>query len=205
MNSDSSSGRSPHRLKDRFREETAQAVLSAAEQVFAEQGLHGASMNQIAERAGVAVGTLYNHFKDKEALLRALLDHRRQELLGRLDRGLAEHTDAPFRVELEGFLRAMFEHFEEHRNFILILMQGEHERAEKHQEAMRAVYTRVDQLIKAGCRKKALRADIEPFAAAFLMGTIKSMMMRAKFADSSGDLRKQVKAVAGFFLDGAGR
>src|SRR3954462_12552815 len=108
MNADSSSGRSPQRLRDRFREETSQAVLAAAEQIFAEEGIHGASMNQIAERAGVAVGTLYNHFKDKETLLSALLAQRKLDLLERMDTSRAALAGQPFQVQLEAFLRALF-------------------------------------------------------------------------------------------------
>ena len=92
MNLDSPGGKSPQspqKLRQRFREATSRAVLEAAEQVFAEDGLHGASMSRIAERAGVAVGTLYNHFKDREALFNALLDQRRAELLDELDRARA--------------------------------------------------------------------------------------------------------------------
>src|SRR3954453_22677342 len=100
MNHNSSSKRSHQSLRERFREQSNQAMLAAAEQVFAEQGLHGASMQQIAERAGVAVGTLYNHFKDREALLDALRAQRRLELLGRIDRGHAELQKEPFRVQL---------------------------------------------------------------------------------------------------------
>src|SRR3954452_4430430 len=72
-------------LRERFRIESTQEILAAAESVFIEQGLVGASMSQIAERAGVAVGTLYNRFKDREALLQALLAQRRAELLEEIE------------------------------------------------------------------------------------------------------------------------
>jgi TetR/AcrR family transcriptional repressor of mexJK operon len=46
------------------------AVLAAAKQLFAIDGLHGASMNAIAKLAGVSKVTLYSHFTDKDALFR---------------------------------------------------------------------------------------------------------------------------------------
>ena len=70
------------RLRARIRETTEQAILAAAEEVFADAGLHAAHMGTIAARAGVSVGTLYNHFEDREALLAGLLLARHQEHAG---------------------------------------------------------------------------------------------------------------------------
>ncbi len=50
------------------------AILDAARQVFAERGYHGSTMREIASRAGVATGTLYLYFANKEALYVALLE-----------------------------------------------------------------------------------------------------------------------------------
>jgi AcrR family transcriptional regulator len=115
VNPHSSDDRTTQRLRDRFREETGRAVLFAAEQVFSEQGFFGASMAQIAERAGVAVGTLYNHFEDRETLLGALLDQRSDELLEQLDRLFASTGKLPFAEQLRGFVETLLNHFETHR------------------------------------------------------------------------------------------
>lgn len=49
--------------------ETQEALLAAAEHVFAEVGIAQATVAEICERAGVAVGTFYGRFPDKDALL----------------------------------------------------------------------------------------------------------------------------------------
>ncbi|WP_018506009.1 TetR/AcrR family transcriptional regulator [Parafrankia discariae] len=56
-------------------------ILEAAEAVFAERGASG-STEEVARRAGVAVGTVFRHFPTKEALLRALVG----DLVTRLER-----------------------------------------------------------------------------------------------------------------------
>jgi AcrR family transcriptional regulator len=53
---------------------TRRRVLDAAETLFARLGFEPTSMADVAERAGVGVGTLYHHFPDKRALLLALID-----------------------------------------------------------------------------------------------------------------------------------
>lgn len=57
-------------------ERTRQAVLEAAYELFLEQGYAATSMRQIAERAGLALGGIYNHFPNKEAIFRQLILER---------------------------------------------------------------------------------------------------------------------------------
>ena len=54
-------------------EQTRQAILDAAWSLFTEQGFHGTSMRQIAGRAGITVGGIYNHFESKEQIFDHLL------------------------------------------------------------------------------------------------------------------------------------
>ena len=49
------------------------SILESAQAVFTEKGFHRATIREIATRAGVADGTVYNHFADKNALILALL------------------------------------------------------------------------------------------------------------------------------------
>jgi len=54
-------------------------ILEAAEEVFAARGV-AAPIDEVAERAGVGVGTLYRHFPNKEALFEAIVLTRLEEL-----------------------------------------------------------------------------------------------------------------------------
>lgn len=54
-------------------ERTRQAVMEAAYELFLEQGYAATSMRQIAERAGLALGGIYNHFSGKEAIFGELI------------------------------------------------------------------------------------------------------------------------------------
>ena len=49
--------------------ETFEAILGAAAQVFERKGYVGATTNRIAERAGVSIGSLYQYFPNKDAIL----------------------------------------------------------------------------------------------------------------------------------------
>lgn len=56
-----------------IREKSRKNIEDAALEVFAEDGYHSASVSKIAARAGVSKGLMYNYFKSKEELIRALV------------------------------------------------------------------------------------------------------------------------------------
>jgi len=59
--------------------ETFEAILRAAAQVFERSGYAGATTNRIAERAGVSIGSLYQYFANKDAILVALAERHLQQ------------------------------------------------------------------------------------------------------------------------------
>jgi AcrR family transcriptional regulator len=68
-------------------------ILAAASALFAERGLD-ASMPELAERAGVGVGTLYRAFPDKDHLLGAVMGERLRWLAGQIE--VATHAADPW-------------------------------------------------------------------------------------------------------------
>jgi AcrR family transcriptional regulator len=58
---------------------TRELLLDAASEVFASKGLAGASVEEIAERAGFSIGALYSNFSGKEELFLELMAHRASE------------------------------------------------------------------------------------------------------------------------------
>lgn len=69
------------------------AILDAARVVFAEQGYGAASVRDIVRQTGLATGTFYNYFPDKEAVLRAVLVETATEVRARLREVRAEAGD----------------------------------------------------------------------------------------------------------------
>lgn len=57
-------------------EQTRNAILDAAQRLFLDHGYNGTSMRQIANEVGLAVGGIYNHYQNKEAIFKALLEER---------------------------------------------------------------------------------------------------------------------------------
>ncbi len=81
-------------------------ILDVALVVFANEGFHGASMNDIADAAGVTKPVLYQHFDSKRDLYQALIEDVGSRLRNNIDKATAEATDGKSQTEL-GF-RAYF-------------------------------------------------------------------------------------------------
>lgn len=64
------------RVVPEYREKAKGRIIEAALAVFSEKGYHSATMDDIAERLGVSKGALYQYFKSKEELYRAILEAR---------------------------------------------------------------------------------------------------------------------------------
>ncbi|GAA3104327.1 helix-turn-helix domain-containing protein [Nonomuraea salmonea] len=64
-------------------------ILAAAEEVFAERGT-SASTEEVAARAGVAIGTIFRHFPTKHALLAAIMKDLRRRLIARAESLIAD-------------------------------------------------------------------------------------------------------------------
>ncbi len=189
-----------------------QAILTAAEEVFAQEGLHAAHMGEIAARAGVSVGTLYNHFKDREALLAGLLDARRAAMLTRIDETLREAASMPFRDKLRSLLAALLTQAQGHQRFFQILLQSEVGRYQHtfpsacltQSETMHEIYVRIGKVMKQGVRDKQIRPELGDLAPLLFLGMVRTLAIRSVVLKIDGDFAGETDRLLDFFLDGAG-
>jgi AcrR family transcriptional regulator len=205
VNEDSETGRGRQRLRDRLREATVREILVATEEILVESGLEHATMAQIAERAGVAVGTLYNRFADRDALIEMLLSERRANVLEKLDDGLAALEAAGFREQLVGFFTVLFTHMDEHRPFLRLVFSKELGKDQGREEMGRAMFERLGAILKRGQRDKLVRRDADHTFALTLLSSAKGFMQRETYGLPALSPAAAARALVGLFLDGAGR
>src|ERR1700693_4469261 len=92
---DSSLGASAPGRRELQKQERERRILSAARRLFDRNGYAKASMEDVAERAGLAVGTLYNYFHSKDDLLLAIMRREADRLLRISERILANPPKNP--------------------------------------------------------------------------------------------------------------
>jgi len=83
-----------HASQDRSRA-TVDALVEATARILVREGFDRASTNRIAEVAGVSVGSLYQYYPGKEALVAAVIDRHRQDIMQVVRGALAEVASQP--------------------------------------------------------------------------------------------------------------
>lgn len=86
---------------------TVNAILDATARVLIEDGYERATTNRIATVAGVSVGSLYQYYPNKEALIAALVDRHEEEMLEQLARMAIELEKAKLEDAIAAYVRAM--------------------------------------------------------------------------------------------------
>jgi AcrR family transcriptional regulator len=97
-------------VQEQTRNTYREAILDAAERVFARAGYHESKMADVAREAGVSVGTLYNHFDSKERVFLSIAERSHVQFM-EATRPVAAITDPLARIQT--FVKAVFRFVEE--------------------------------------------------------------------------------------------
>ncbi|MBN9733813.1 MULTISPECIES: TetR/AcrR family transcriptional regulator [unclassified Pseudonocardia] len=94
----------PQRLE--YVEQTREAILGAAEQLFVERGFRATSIDAVGSAARFTKGAVYRHFPDKQALFQAVFERVEVATVEELQRRVLDAAGAAdaARVAMEGFL-----------------------------------------------------------------------------------------------------
>ncbi len=153
---------------------TRARLLTAAEDLFTRQGYDGTSIGDVAELAGVGVGTFYHHFQDKRTILLELIDdwgdrfsaQRSDEF--ELGRFLGEHP----REAIGRWLRSSYERLSRKPSLYLValaLAGRDPEVGRRYRRIEELSMGRWRELIAFGQKRNLMRASVDAAAAAFLI------------------------------------
>ncbi len=117
-------------------------ILEAALEVFSHKGFHPATMDEIAEKAGVGKGTLYRYFETKEKLFAELVQLRLEELGKRAGSVIDDRDDVL--TMISKYIRIYFEFFDRNQRLYRLIVQeqldlGEHSPNEHFRRVKRAI------------------------------------------------------------------
>ena len=143
-------------------------LLAAAVELFAERGTEG-SLEEVAKRAGVGIGTLYRHFPTRDALVEAAYRNEVAQLRAAADELLAE---LPPDQALEAWARRFVEYGTAKRGMRDALQSIAGAGSALFADTRGQVVEAVAVLLQAGAKAGALRADVEPEDVLRAMGAI---------------------------------
>jgi len=192
--------------RERQRNSQRERILDAARFLFASRGFDAVAMSDVAERAGVARATVFNHFGSKHALVEAITASVFDYYRVMLDHALAdESSSAP------ALVRALFDHMgagiEQFHGFyrelfreIMKFQVGLEESSTAAQAAERT-QERLTRLLARGQQRGELSqdftaADLESAFTSLANGTIDRWL----YEDASSSLRERMQKAAEIFL-----
>lgn len=191
--------------KERERLAKRQEILKAAREVFAQKGLHAATLDEIAEKAEFAKGTLYGYFQNKEDLFATMLEQEITNLEQSLNRVAAEPLSATDKVEK--VVKTMLELFDQNVDFLRLLSKERpgitsipsDDRMLAHYKNLTAI---VAGIIKQGVKEGAftVKDPVRVSAALFNLAhgsALGSLLNKRKINDA-----EEIKFITGLFLNG---
>lgn len=150
-------------------------IIEAAVIVIAENGYHASQVSKIAKQAGVADGTIYLYFKNKEDILVSLFE----EKMGQFIEKIALNIDKEQSVsgKLLNLIEMHFEQLEQNYHLAVVtqleLRQSKIELRYKINNVLKPYLNIIDQIISEGIEKKIFRSDLNlPLVRQMIFGTL---------------------------------
>lgn len=190
--------------KEQWEQMTRRAIAEAVVHILAREGIERLTMERVAQEAGVAKGTLYSYFHDKQDLLDAAvgmtLEPMRQEL--------AEVLDGPLSPEekLTELIRRHLGFFDRERDTLRVLVFERQKtfrvRDKARQTRYRQFVERTARLIEQGIADGTFR-PVDPMkVAGMLIDANISLVSDRLFGDDTAPLEDDVALVSNLFLRG---
>lgn len=194
-------------LRERIRDTVSGAILDAAEAIAAEVGPSATRMQAVAERAQVAVGTIYNHFADRNELFDEVFARRRAELLSTLDAATKRSTGERFQAQLEAFVRTVLSFFDARRTFLRFALDGNGgtPRAKRGgtPTSLEQLSARAERIIRVGIKEGRIRTDAVELLGIFLVTAMRAVLVAR--VTSPNPLADETENIVTLFLNGAAR
>ncbi len=185
------------------------SIQDATMRVIARKGMAAATMQEIAEEAGVAKGTIYLYFRDRDELVERTFETAMEKLFVRADEAL--DRDVPFEEKLRAVMTAQLEFFSENREFFrlyisLRMPEGTPAQQRRQQRTCHPRYQqRIDKLstvIRQGIERGELR-DVDPNRLALFIIEGSTAVILDRLTDKASPAESaDVDLLVGLILDG---
>jgi TetR/AcrR family transcriptional regulator len=195
--------KSRNALRELTRRHIQESVVRAVTRV----GVHGLTMDRVAEEARIAKGTIYLHFRTKEDLVRqtfyACLAPMIDELVAILD------SDLPPDERLRRFTRRHLSYFEDHRDLFRVLL---HERSRsqirtdrRRSSLYKKLVEKTASVIEVGVQSRVFR-DVDPVKLAGMMVDANITVISHRLLEERPDASDADAAfLSGVFMEGIHR
>ena len=189
-------------------ERTRERILEAATEEFANHGFHGTRVADIAERAGIAYGLVYHHYRNKEEILAAIFSQRWGQYVAYIDE--VAQQPLTFRQRMGKLVHFWVETYRQEPSLITVMINEisrSYEFIESHDIAtVLTAFDAIEKIIEKGQAAGEARTDIDSRLATYAVLGVAEMVltgyvMGALKRDRAGFGRDEEQLLA-LMLDG---
>ncbi|WP_217587081.1 TetR/AcrR family transcriptional regulator [Lentibacillus saliphilus] len=180
-------------------------IIDAAVRVIAENGYHKSQVSKIASEAGVADGTIYLYFKNKEDILVSVF----KEKMGQFIEQIVQSTNKKHNAK-EKLYTLIEMHFQQLANdhHLAIVTQLELRQSKKSlrldiNHVLKPYLTVIDRIVDEGIEEQLFRPDLNrPLVRQMIFGTLDEVVTNWVMKDQKYDLMNQVSSVHELIVNG---
>ncbi len=166
-------------------------IISIAAELFANQNFHEVLMEEVARRAGLSKGSLYNYFRNKEELYFAIIIYRLNHLLALLQKRIHEHAH-PL-VNLRRTIVHIYSFFQKYPHFFKIWLKEKAKLEQYQQSEICQLHQQIRKVmidvLKEGAAAGMLIPHPPEFVGDMILGMIDSAIIRGR--NFSADQRRE--------------
>lgn len=187
------------------KQEKFQLILEAALKVIAENGFHGSQISKIAKEAGIADGTVYLYFKNKEDILISLFQQRLGDLVSMFNSSVRETNSAD--EAIRRICEIHFTELEQNVNLAYVtqieLRQSSLELRKAIGLAVKPYIQLIEGILEQGIKEKSFRPDLDvKLTRLLLFGGMDEVVTSWLISGRKYSLTAQVDKTVEFFLKG---
>ncbi|GAA0429159.1 fatty acid metabolism transcriptional regulator FadR [Lentibacillus halophilus] len=180
-------------------------IIEAAVEVIAENGYHASQVSKIAKKAGVADGTIYLYFKNKEDILISVFEEKMGQFIEQIASSIRHQNRAD--DKLETLIDKHFRQLAADHNLAIVtqleLRQSNSEIRQKINQVLKPYLVVMDDIITEGMEQRVFRDELNiPLVRQMIFGTLDEIVTNWVMKEQKYNLVDQVPLVHGFITNG---
>ena len=193
-------------LKNIVKTDKYQKIMEAAIGVIAAEGFFNSTISKIAQAAGVADGTIYLYFKNKNDIMLHFFTHKSKQVFSTFQEEVAQADGA--RHKLENLIKAHLREFQKDRNMAIVFQ------AEARQIRYFEVYIKdttkmyfdlVGEIVEQGQQEGIFRDNLDSgLVKRYILGAVDEVINTWLRSNEKYDLEEQATALVELFINGIG-
>ena len=181
-----------------------QQIIEAAVKVIAENGYHASQVSKIAKAAGVADGTIYLYFRNKEDILVSVFEEKMGQFIEKIAKATSEQADS--NTKLKTLIQMHFQQLEDNHHLAVVtqleLRQSNYSLRLQINKVLKPYLNIIDGIIEEGIDKKVYRDDINTaLLRQMIFGTLDEVVTNWVMKERKYELGTQAEQVHKFLTE----